>query len=330
MALVILAGAALAIFFPPIEGPRTGVPASRKVSSLTYPAVIVSEIAQPVGDQWLLPAAITRAGDTTFVLDTGNNRILELDDSGHVLGTIGEALGENVHLQQPMAMASDGQHLYVANSLGAEILVLSTSGAVEQVLPLEAAAGELTPRPIGIAVTAGGGLVVSDANNHRVLFLDGQGHIVTSVGTGARAAGTDGFNVPAGLALDTLANVYVVDTLNGRVVKLSPDGAFLGEFGRLADTAGSIARPKGVAVDAAGRVFVSDGLQAAVEVFAADGTYLGVIGRRDAEDPGSGSIFEAPFGLSLTGDRLDVIDGIAGLITLRLSESPAQPTTGAE
>jgi DNA-binding beta-propeller fold protein YncE len=328
MSVVVLTGAALAVFFPPITGPRTGVPASRKVSSLTYPAVVVSEFTQPVGDQWLLPAAVTRAGEATFVLDTGNNRILKLDDSGHVSGTIGAALDANVHLQQPMAMASDGQHLYVANSQGAEILVLSTSGAVEQVLPLQTAVGELTPRPIGIAVTAGGGLVVSDANNHRVLFLDSRGRVVTSVGTGARAAGTDGFNVPAGLALDASGNVYVVDTLNGRVVKLSPDGAYLGQFGRLADTAGSIARPKGVAVDAAGRVFVSDGLQAAVEVFAPDGTYLGFIGRSDANDPASGSIFEAPAGLSLTGDRLDVIDAFAGLITLRLSGLPDQPATG--
>ena len=98
-----------------------------------------------------------------------------------------------------------------------------------------------------------------------------------------RAAGTDGFNVPAGLTVDTIGNVYIVDTLNGRVVKLSPDGAYLREFGRLADTAGSLARPKAVAVDAAGRVFVSDGLQAAVEVFGPDGAYLGVIGRRDGE-----------------------------------------------
>jgi DNA-binding beta-propeller fold protein YncE len=120
--------------------------------------------------------------------------------------------------------------------------------------------------------------------------------------------------------MDAAGYIYVVDTLNGRVVKLSPNGAFLAEFGRLADTAGSLARPKGVAVDAAGRVLVSDGLQAAIEVFGPDGTYLGVIGRRDPGDAKAGSVFEAPGALWLSGDQLTVIDGIAGLITLELTE----------
>lgn len=166
-------------------------------------------------------------------------------------------------------------------------------------------------------------MVVSDAENHRVLFLDIDGNLVKSVGTGMRSGGRDGFNVPAGITLDETGNVYVVDTLNGRVVKLSPDGEFLREFGRLADTAGSLARPKGVAVDVAGRVFVSDGLQAAIEVFDRDGAYLGVIGRRDPEDAGAGSVFEAPGAMWLSGDRLSVIDGIAGLITLELPGTPA-------
>ena len=143
---------------------------------------------------------------------------------------------------------------------------------------------------------------------------------MSSFGTGTRAGGSQGLNVPSGLALDTAGNIYVVDTLNGRIVKLSPEGEFIRDFANLADTAGSLARPKGVAVDGEGRIFVSDGLQAAVEVFGPNGDYLGVIGRRDTEDPGAGSIFETPSGLSLSGDRMIVVDGVLGLIVLELSE----------
>jgi DNA-binding beta-propeller fold protein YncE len=125
------------------------------------------------------------------------------------------------------------------------------------------------------------------------------------------------------MTTDSAGNVYVVDTLNGRVVKLGPDGGYESEFGKLGDTAGTLSRPKGVAVDAAGNVFVSDGLMAAISVFGPDGTYLGMIGRREATDAASGSIFQAPAGLWLTGDTLQVMDRIAGLITLRLSEPPA-------
>jgi DNA-binding beta-propeller fold protein YncE len=69
--------------------------------------------------------------------------------------------------------------------------------------------------------------------------------------------------------------VYVVDILNGRVVKLAPDGTFLDQYGRLGDTAGTLARPKDVVIDAAGNVYVSDGLLAAVQVFGPSGEYRG-------------------------------------------------------
>lgn len=323
--LLIAIGVAVGITFPPVESTNTGVPVSRKVSPLSYPASVEKELAKPANDKWLLPAGAAVAGSATFALDTGDNRILKLDTSGAVQDIFDNALDQRLVLRQPMAIATDGQRLFVANSLAAQVLVLDTSGHVEKVLAMAAGAGDKTPRPIGIAVTPDGSIIVSDANNHRVLILDGDGHVVKAIGTGARAGGSDGFNVPGAVAVDGAGNIYVVDTLNGRVVKLSPEGTYLREFGKLADTAGSLARPKGVAVDAKGRVFVSDGLQAAVSVFGPDGTYLGFIGRKDPEDPKSSSIFEAPAGLSLIGDRLCVMDGIAGLITLRLSEPPAQP-----
>jgi sugar lactone lactonase YvrE len=293
---------------------------------LAYPAELVRDLAQPSGDEWLLPSGVTRLAASTFVLDAANDRLLELDDSGQVLRAVGPELGGS-RFRQPMAVATDGQRLFVANSLGAEVLVLDAAGNLMQTIPLPSRPGESVPRPIGIAVQPDGGIVVSDANNHRVLFLDTTGTELFSAGLGERAAGTDGFNVPAAIAIDPLGNVHVVDTLNGRVVELSAAGEYLGEVGRLADTAGSLARPKGVAVDAAGRVFVSDGLQAAIEVFSPDGGYLGMIGRRSgAEVHFADSIFEAPSALYLEGDMLWVMDGIAGLITLQLSEPQAEPT----
>ncbi len=329
MALLIIVGIAVAVLYPPIEATNTGIPVSRKVSAQVYPSMVVSTIAQPEDGQWLLPAGVARVGDNTFVLDTGDNRILDLDPQGRVTATLDSNSNPELALKQPMAIATDGTRLFIANSLAGNVLVLSATGVVEKKIALPAQEGDQTPRPIGIAARADGSMVVADAENHRVLFLNGDGQVVKALGTGTRTGGQDGFNVPAAMTLDSAGNVYVVDTLNGRVVELSANGDYLGEFGRLADTAGSLARPKGVAVDAAGRVFVSDGLQAAVEVFAPDGAYLGMIGRRDGGDAKAGSIFEAPSGLWLSGNRLMVIDGLAGLITLELSEPVEPGATGS-
>jgi len=257
------------------------------------------------------------------VLDTGNNRILETDPSGNVIQILDAADG--LPLAQPMAIATDGRRLYVANSLASQVLILDPSGRLEGSVKLEAGPGEAAPRPIGIAVRPDGTVLLSDANNHRILFLDSAGHLLKTVGAGTRAGGRDGFNVPAAIALDKAGNIYVTDTLNGRVVKLSPEGVYLQEFGRLGDTAGSLGRPKGVAVDESGRVFVSDGLQAAIEVFAPDGTYLGMIGRKDPADPAAGSLFEAPGALLIEDGELQVTDAIAGIITLR-PVAPEEPT----
>src|SRR3989304_3327420 len=125
----------------------------------------------------------------------------------------------------------------------------------------------------GIRSTGGGG---------------GSPRTARAAGTGTRSAGEQGFNVPGGLTADDAGNVYVVDTLNGRVVELSPDGAFVRQFGELGSTAGTLSRPKGVAVDGAGRVFVSDGLLSAVQVFGPNGAFLGGIGGGGAAGPGGG------------------------------------------
>ncbi len=289
------------------------------VSQRVYPSSLVGVLEQPVEQQWALPAAVAVVGDAFFVVDAGNGRILKLNESGRVLASFDSDSYAGQDVQHPMAIASDGSRLFVANSLSAEILVLDLSGRLQKVLSLRPiAADEQAPRPIGVAVASDGGIVVSDADNHRVVRLDENGGVVWSAGTGTRAGGSEGFNVPGALAIDEAGSIYVVDTLNGRVVKLSRGGAFVAEFGRLGDTTGTLSRPKGVAVDEEGRVFVSDGLMTAVQVFAADGGYLGFIGRQDPADPASTSLFRAPAGLSLAGTRLYVMDRFVGLVTLEL------------
>ncbi|MEO6196783.1 MAG: NHL repeat-containing protein [Dehalococcoidia bacterium] len=318
IALLIAGGLIMAVLFPPIEGVKTGVPVSRKISTLNYPATISQSIGQPVGGTWLLPTSVAMIDGTKYVLDTGNNRILALDSEGRLVGTLDGTSDPGLDLRQPMAITTDGGSLFVANALAGQIVVLNTAGSVQRVISLETPPAGDTPRPIGVVVSPAGHIIVSDANNHRVLILSNEGGRIGSFGTGTRTGGSQGLNVPGGLAVDAEGYIYVVDTLNGRVVKLSPEGEFIRDFASLADTAGSLARPKGVAVDGKGRIFVSDGLQAAIEVFGPNGDYLGVIGRRDTSDPSAGSIFETPAGLTFDGERLVVVDGALGLIVLQL------------
>ena len=286
-----------------------------------YQAKLLQHVQSPGEDAWRQPAAVAVLGGQVFLLDTGNDRILALDDDGDVERVLGSPLDGGPALKGAMAIASDGEFLYVANSGASQVLVLTPAGEVTKTIELEKVEDSDTdrPRPISIAVSPQGDLLVTDADNNRLLRYDGNGRLLKVTGEGGRGAGTDGFNTPAGVALDDRGDAYVVDMLNGRVVELSPDGTFLRQLGELGDSGGTFSRPKDVALDAEGHIFVSDGLLAAVEVFSPDGRYLGFIGREEPGDPRSVSLFQAPAGLKIDGDRLYVVDRFAGLFVFRIN-----------
>ena len=137
--------------------------------------------------------------------------------------------------------------------------------------------------PWGVALDSGGTLHVADAGgNNRILYrwLDGDFHLLAggregfADGVGAAAA----FHTPSGIALDRHGNLYVADTGNhairkvtrqGQVTTLAGDGSpgFADGVGRNARFDG----PMGVAVDAAGRVFVADTWNDRIRVVEPDG-----------------------------------------------------------
>ena len=124
--------------------------------------------------------------------------------------------------------------------------------------------------PVGLAITFNGELVVADTYNNRirkittaadVSTLAGNDTIGFKDGTGKAAE----FASPFGVAADAVGNVYVADTYNYSIRKITPAGevttlAGNGSYG-YQDGTGSAARfsfPSGLAVDEAGYVYVAD------------------------------------------------------------------------
>jgi DNA-binding beta-propeller fold protein YncE len=86
--------------------------------------------------------------------------------------------------------------------------------------------------PYGVAVDANGNVLIADTYNHCIRRVDANGNIATAVGTcGSRGFSGDGgpatqatLDRPSGVAVDASGNLFIADTLNGRIRKVSPDG----------------------------------------------------------------------------------------------------------
>ena len=74
---------------------------------------------------------------------------------------------------------------------------------------------------------------------------------------GDRTAPAD-LNTPTGIALDAQGNVYVADTGNNRIQKLSPTGQPLAQWGTEGNAPGQLRYPDGIALDAQGNIYVAD------------------------------------------------------------------------
>src|ERR1035437_10021191 len=128
--------------------------------------------------------------------------------------------------------------------------------------------------PIGVAVDSAGNLYIADAFNNRIRKVSG-GTITTVAGNGNQGFSGDGGSAtsaslfgPGGIAIDSAGNLYIADTVNHRIRKVSKGTittvagnggeGFSGDSG--AATSASLDRPGDVAVDSAGNIYIADSL----------------------------------------------------------------------
>jgi serine/threonine protein kinase, bacterial len=239
--------------------------------------------------------AVDSSGNV-YVSDQNNNLIRKISAEGVVStlagsGTPGGAdgLGAAASFNAPFGIAVDGNgNVYVADLSNHKIRKISPEGMVVTLAGSGAEGGANGPgatasfnRPTGLAVDAEGNVYVAEFAN-RVRKITAAGEVSTLAGSGAAgsadASGTAAsFNGPLGIAVDGQGQVYVSDSANQKIRRITPAGlvSTLAGSGASGNADGPAAQasfnaPQGIAVDGSGSVYVADSGNNRVRKFAQD------------------------------------------------------------
>jgi len=243
--------------------------------------------------------AVDRRG-RIYVADPAAKRVHVFDPRKKRYRSI-EAIGKQF-LQFPINVALDGKdNLYIVDGQRKRVFSLTAAGKPGT---LFGKPGQLL-RPSDAAVDPKDKwLYVIDPPAHNIKVFDLKSGKLERI-IGKRGVRPGEFNFPAWLTVGTKGEIYVTDSLNGRIQILTPEGKPLSSIGKLGDGTGDFTTPKGVALDSDGHLYVTDAGFDNVQIFDTEGRLLLYFGG-SGQAPG---LFWMPAGIYIDHqDRIYVAD----------------------
>jgi sugar lactone lactonase YvrE len=234
--------------------------------------------------------AIDAAGNVYVAED--NSTIRKITSAGMVTTLAGlagnegsvDGTGSAARFAEPQGVALDSAtNIYVADTFNNTVRRVTPSGSVTTRAGSPEFGGSADGigssarfnHPTGVAVDSATNVYVADTWNHTIRKMTPARLVTTIAGVAGSSGSVDGigkaarFDRPSGMTVDSAGNLYVADTYNNSIRKLTPVGTNwvvttlggMSGFYGTADGAGSAARfsnPNGVAVDSAGNLYVAD------------------------------------------------------------------------
>ena len=299
-----------------------------------------------------------------YVADAGNDTIRKITPAGVVstlAGSPGQAgsadgTGSAARFNSPEGVAVDSAgNVYVADTGNDTIRMITPAGVVTTLAGTPGKAGSndgagsaaLFNSPEGVAVDSAGNIYVADTGNDTIrMMMPGSPYSTMTWGTAGKPGSADGpgidalFNRPEGVAVDSAGNVYVADTGNDTIRKITASAMMVGMTTTLAgspdqpgsvDGTGSAAlfdSPEGVVVDSAGNVYVADTGNDTIRMIMSGSmvmTLAGTAGQSGSVDgTGSAARFSGPEGVAVdSAGNVYVAD--TGNDTIRKLSTPSVP-----
>jgi len=268
-----------------------------------------------------------------YIADSRNNLIRKIAPDGTVTtfagsGAVGLADGkaEQASFFNPAGVAVDKLgNVYVADTHNSLIRKISSDGMVTTIAGKRAAASITgadssirLDNPAAIAVDSNNNIYIADWANDVIRKISPSGKAVILAGSVGAPGSKDGigssasFYLPAGIAVDSAGNVYVSDTYNNIIRKISTDGMVTTLAGKKTKgstngtgAAASFSHPQGIAVDKKGYVYVADAGNNKIRKISPGGvvtTFAGSGSRGSANGQDTIASFYRPFGIAVDKD----------------------------
>jgi sugar lactone lactonase YvrE len=272
------------------------------------------------------------ASGNLYVSDSGNHTIRKITAAGAVTTLAGlagspgsaDGTGTAARFNRPLGLVADASgNVYVADSLNNTIRMISSAGTVTTLAGVPGMNGSADGpaatatffQPGSVAVDASGNVFVADTGSSTVRRI-AAGTVTTLAGTPGVSGAADGtganasFLQPSGIATDAAGTLYVADTGNSTVRRVTPAGVvttLAGTAGVLGSANGTGAAaqfsgPHDLSVDASGTVFVADSGNNMMRKLTAAGVVTSFAGaapvRGSSDQTGAAASFSSPLGIA--------------------------------
>jgi len=266
---------------------------------------------------------VTATSVTSIVVNCDTSQLSLIAGQIGGMGDI-DRNGRGARFSTPGGTATDASgNVYVADSFNNTIRKITAAGVVTTLAGTAGMQGSTDAtgasarfsQPGDVVADASGTLYVADTANHTIRKITAAGGVTTLAGLAGSSGSSDGsgsaarFNTPGGIAIDSAENLYVADTLNNTIRKITPAGVvttIAGVAGSNGSADGPAAtatffQPAAVAVDVSGNVFVADTFNFTVRKIAG-GTVTTLAGTAAAsgsvDGTGANARFSQPRGIA--------------------------------